>query len=135
MRYSLSQIHGIGPVHQAELSRLNVRNTDKLIHVVSDPVERRHIARSTGLPEKELKRWRNFAQLLRIPGIGPTWATLLSEAKVDSLVRLADSEPRALTTELQRRAERHGWKRVPSSDQVTRWVGDAKTLHRGTAAD
>ncbi len=134
MRYALSDIHGIGPVHQAELSRFNVRNTDRLIHVVSNPVERRHIARSTGLPEKELKRWRNFAQLLRIPGIGPAWATLLCEAGVDNLAKLAKAEPSRLTAELQRIAEGSDWNRSPSQSLVARWIGDAETLHHGTAS-
>jgi predicted flap endonuclease-1-like 5' DNA nuclease len=134
MSYRLTHIHGLGPVHQLLLHRHNVRNTEHLIHVTSDPDERRRIARATGLPERELKRWRNFAQLMRIPGIGPSTAALLTEAGIENLAQLAEARPDDLLEKLSRAAEIQGWQTVRSEKIVRRWIDDARTLMTGTAA-
>ena len=134
MSYRLTHIHGIGPVHQLLRDRHNIRNTEHLIHVTSDPVERRHIARTTGLPEREIKRWRNFAQLLHIPGVGPGYARLLTEAGIEDLGKLSRADARKLCRRLGEMAEDVGLDRAPSETTVERWIGDARTLISGTAA-
>ena len=134
MSYRLTHIHGLGPVHQLLLHRHNVRNSEHLIHVTRDPDERRTIARATGLPERDLKRWRNFAQLMQIPGIGPSTAELLTEAGIENLGQLAEARSDELLEKLARAAEEHDWQTVRSEEIVRRWIGDARTLMTGTAA-
>ncbi|HVS15974.1 MAG TPA: DUF4332 domain-containing protein [Thermoanaerobaculia bacterium] len=132
MAYGLIHIHGIGPVHQTALSRHNVRNTDHLLHITSEPGRRRALSRDTGIPEAELRRWREFVRLLRVPGVGPVSAQLLAKTGIGTVEALAQSNPVLLTSKLRAAARTEGL-RAPAASTVSSWVGEARTLVEGTA--
>lgn len=132
MAYNLTHIHGIGPVHQTALSRHNVRNTDHLLHITSEPGPRRKLARNTGIPEAELRKWNDFVRLLRLPGIGPTYARMLEESGAGSVTELARQTVHVLAPKVAEACRAEGV-RAPSKETVERWIGDAKTLYDHTA--
>jgi predicted flap endonuclease-1-like 5' DNA nuclease len=132
MAYSLIHIHGIGPVHQTALSRHNIRNTDHLLHVTREPGPRRRLSEDTGIPESELRKWREFVRLLRVPGVGPTYARLLAETGVGSIGALASADPVQLTARLGIACAKERV-RGPSPANVNRWIGEARTLVEGVA--
>lgn len=132
MAYSLIHVHGIGPVHHTSLARHNIRNTDHLLHVTSETGPRRQLSRDLGIPESELKRWNEFVRLLRLPGIGPSYARALAESGAGSVGALAHANRVELTGRLAGTCRAEGL-RAPSEETVKNWIGEARTLIEGTA--
>jgi predicted flap endonuclease-1-like 5' DNA nuclease len=90
---------------------------------------RKAVAGQTGLDEKQLLKWANLADLMRVSGVGEEYSELLEAAGVDTVKELRNRRPDSLTAKM---AEVNQAKRltrqVPGLKQVTKWVDQAKSL-------
>jgi predicted flap endonuclease-1-like 5' DNA nuclease len=75
--------------------------------------------------------WVNHIDLARIKGIGWEYADLLEAAGVDSVPELAQRTASNLYAKLSEiNAAKELVRRLPTADQVSAWVEEAKTLER-----
>lgn len=129
MGYKIDQIEGIGPVSAGKLGTAGIKSTDDLLKMCCDSKGRKSTAEKTGLGEKQLLKWANMADLMRISGVGEEYSELLEAAGVDTVKELRNRRADNLASKMaevndQKKLTRN----VPSEKQVAKWVEQAKGL-------
>jgi predicted flap endonuclease-1-like 5' DNA nuclease len=128
---SIEDIEGIGSAHGTKLRAMGISTVEALLERGASPKGRQEIEAETGASCKQILRWVNHADLFRITGVGAEFAELLEAAGVDTLPELAQRSPANLHKALVEVHERrHLTRRVPSENQLTDWISQAKRLAR-----
>ena len=127
----IKEIEGIGPAYAAKLKDAGISTTEQLLEKGAAPKGREELATSTGVIAKLILEWVNHADLGRIKGIGWEYADLLEAAGVDTVPELAQRNADNLHAKLSEiNATKEIVRRLPTADQVSAWVEEAKTLPR-----
>lgn len=128
---AIVDIEGIGEAYAQKLKSVGIKTIEELLNEGCNPKGRQMIAEKTGISEKLILRWVNHADLFRIKGIGSEYADLLELAGVDTLPELAQRKAENLFEKLTAiNEEKKVVRRVPTLNEVTKWVAEAKTLPR-----
>ena len=129
MGYKIEEIEGIGPAYAEKLAAAEIDTTDKLLALCCDAKGRKSTAEATGVSEKQLLKWANMADLMRISGVGSEYSELLEAAGVDTVKELRNRRADNLA---QKMAEVNETKKltraVPAESQVEKWIEQAKSL-------
>lgn len=127
--YPIATIEGIGPAFAEKLTAAGIKNTKVLLERAKDPKGRKAVAAETGLQEKQILKWANMADLMRVRGVGEEYSELLEAAGVDTVKELRNRKPANLAEKM---VEVNGKKKlvrlVPSVKLVEKWVAHAKSL-------
>ena len=127
----LTTIEGIGPAYAKTMKESGINTVDVLLNAGSTKKGRQQIAEKTGLAEKVILRWVNYADLFRIKGVAGEYAELLEAAGVDTVPELAQRNPANLREKMMTvNNEKKLVRQLPSESSVGRWVVQAKTLPR-----
>ena len=127
----IEEIEGIGPAYAEKLRAADVSSIDALLERGATVEARSALVEQTGIDAVRVLRWVNHADLMRVNGIGPEFAELLEAAGVDSVPELAQRNVDNLATALSETNEARGLvRRVPSADELTDWIEQAKALPR-----
>ena len=127
----LESLEGIGDAYATELRRGGVGSIDSLLRKGATKKGREEMAASTGLPELRILAWVNRADLYRIRGVGGQYSDLLEQSGVDTVMELAQRNPKNLHQTLLETNERcHQVRKMPTEGQVKGWVRYAKSLER-----
>ena len=128
----LEYVEGIGEVMAQKLRDAGISNTDELFEKGATKQGRKEIAEKTGIPESTILTWINHLDLYRIKGIGSEYADLLEAAGVDTVLELAQRNPKNLYETLVKvNQEKKLVRKLPALSQVANWVEQAKKLERG----
>jgi predicted flap endonuclease-1-like 5' DNA nuclease len=128
---SLDAIEGIGAAYASKLQEAGIANTKQLYEQGATAKGREELAEKSGISGKLILRWVNHLDLERIKGVGWEYADLLEAAGVDTVPELAQRNPANLHAALEKtNTEKELVRRLPTLDQVTAWVAEAKTLPR-----
>jgi len=123
----LTNIEGIGAMHARKLKKVGVGSTDTLLEYCRTPKARQKVAKESGIPQKQLLRFVNHADLMRIKGIGGEYSELLEASGVDTVKELGRRDANALYEKMVRTNKRRALVRqVPSERMVKRWVAQAR---------
>lgn len=126
---NVEEIEGVGPVLAGKLREAGIKTTHDLLNACAAAKGRRDVCTQTGIAEKQLLKWANMADLMRISGIGPEFSELLEAAGVDTVKELRGRNAENLALKLAEINEaKKLTRRVPSAAEVTRWIENAKTL-------
>ncbi len=129
MSYKITEIEGIGPTYGAKLEAANIKTTAALLDRCASAKGRREVASETGLQEKQLLKWANMADLMRIKGVGEEYSELLEAAGVDTVKELKHRKPENLAAKMAEvNATKKLTRQVPAESQVASWVEQAKDL-------
>lgn len=129
MAYKIDEIEGIGPVFAEKLSAAGIGSTDELLERCGAAKGRDAVAEATGLSAKQLLKWANMADLMRISGVGEEYSELLEAAGVDTVKELKHRNADNLAEKMQEVNEAKKLTRqVPSSGQVAKWIEQAGSL-------
>lgn len=128
---SLRNIEGIGAKYARKLKEAGAATVYSLLDKGRKPGGRKELALKSGISETLILEWVNHADLFRIRGVGEEYADLLEEAGVDTVPELAQRNPihlheKLLETNRQKRLVR----RLPTAEQISEWVAQAKRLPR-----
>ena len=125
----LEKIEGVGESFAHKLHEAGITSTDSLLEKGSSPNGRKEIAEKSGISEKNILKWVNQVDLARIKGISEEYGELLEVAGVDSVPELAQRKPENLMESLTRvNDSKKLVRKLPSLNQVGKWVDQAKTL-------
>ncbi len=128
----LEYVEGIGEAMAQKLREAGISSTDDLFQKGATKQGRKEIAEKTGIPESTILTWINHLDLYRIKGIGSEYADLLEAAGVDTVLELAQRNPRNLYETLVKvNQEKKLVRKLPALSQVSDWVEQAKKLERG----
>jgi len=129
MGYKIEEIEGVGPANAKKLAKANIKTTTSLLKLCCDRKGRKAAAATTGVSEKQLLKWANLADLMRVSGIGQEFSELLEAAGVDTVKELRNRNASNLADKMaQVNAKKKLTRRVPSVSMVERWVKAAKKL-------
>lgn len=125
----LTQIEGIGNTLAGKFRKAGVGTTEKLLEMGAEREGRDRIAKAAGVDEKSMLRFVNYADLMRIKGVGGEFAELLEAAGVDSVPELAQRKPENLHTKMKEINEsRRVVRRIPSTKVIRSWVDQARKM-------
>jgi predicted flap endonuclease-1-like 5' DNA nuclease len=128
---SILNIEGIGEKYAELLREEGIRSTTTLLERGATPTGRKEIAENTGISLALILEWVNHADLFRVRGIGKEYSDLLEEAGVDTVVELAQRNPKNLyETLVTVNNEKKLVRKLPSQKQVESWINRAKNLPR-----
>ncbi len=126
---SLQSIQGIGEATETKLQNAGVATVEQLLEKGAAPKGRTELAEMAGLPESQILRFVNYADLFRIKGIAGQTAELLEAAGVNTVAQLAQRNAANLTAKLKEVNDAKKLTgRVPTEKQVGEWIEAAKTL-------
>jgi predicted flap endonuclease-1-like 5' DNA nuclease len=122
-------IEGIGPVLGAKLNEAGVETVGDLLTQCCDKDGRKWVAEKSGISEHQILKFANMADLYRVKGVGSEYSELLKVAGVDTIKELRHRVPENLQAKMaevneEKKLVRH----VPSVEQVTAFIENAKTL-------
>jgi predicted flap endonuclease-1-like 5' DNA nuclease len=127
----ITEIEGVGEAYGEKLATAGVSTIEDLLEKAASSAGREALAEATGIPEKNILRFVNHADLMRISGVGPQYSELLEAAGVDSVPELAQRNAANLATKLEEvNGEKNIANRVPSESEVEKWIEEAKTIER-----
>jgi predicted flap endonuclease-1-like 5' DNA nuclease len=130
MGLSINELRGITSTISDKLHNAGLTNSDTLLEALKHPAERNALAVKLGIDESTLLELANRADLARVKGIGRVYSDLLEFAGVDTVAELATRVPENLFAKLQEVASQHSVIRLPSLEEVTDWINQAKALER-----
>jgi predicted flap endonuclease-1-like 5' DNA nuclease len=129
MTYRIEQIEGIGPGHASKLAKSGITSTKHLLEQCASAKGRKSVAAACGVDEKQLLKWANMADLMRIAGVGEEYSELLEAAGVDTVKELKHRKAETLTSKMiEVNASRKLVRQPPSAKQVAKWIEQAKSL-------
>ena len=127
----IEELEGIDSGSGEKFRHVGITTTDKLLASTKTKKQRAELAASTGIPEKQILRFANMADLFRINGVGKEFAELLEAAGVDTVPDLAQRNAENLTAKMEElnKAEKHAG-RTPTVAEVGKWINEAASLPR-----
>ena len=129
--YKIEDVEGIGEVLGQKFREVGIKDTDSLLANCLTPKQREDLAEKTDISEKRILKFANMVDLYRVNGIASEYAELLEVAGVDTVPELARRNPANLTKMLAEANEaKKLTRRVPTENEVTKWVEQAKTMPR-----
>ena len=131
MSYPIEDIEGIGPRYAKMLRKVGVSRTHHLLDRGATRKGRKELATEAKLEEKQILKWANMADLMRVRGVGEEYSELLEAAGVDTIKELAKRKPENLHEAMVKANARKKQKLVrqlPGPAQVKKWVAHAKKL-------
>jgi predicted flap endonuclease-1-like 5' DNA nuclease len=131
----VEDVEGIGKTFADKLGEAGVNTTDDLLEQGGSASGRDRLAAATGISVREILKWTNHADLMRLDGVGPEFAELLEAAGVDSPAELAQRNAANLAQTFQEldAARPNTVRRVPSETSVAGWITEAKTMERAVS--
>jgi len=129
MAYKIDEIEGIGPAYAEKLSAAEIKSTDDLLEKCGSAKGRNAVAEATGLSTRQLLKWANMADLMRISGVGEEYSELLEAAGVDTVKELKHRNAGNLADKMKEVNETKKLTRqVPAAGQVEKWIEQAGSL-------
>lgn len=129
MSITLGELRGITDAVLSALKEQGLGDSDALLEAAKTPQSRKALASASGVEPKAILELANRADLARIKGIGRVYSDLMEEAGVDTVKELAQRSPANLHAKLiEINSTRQFTQRPPSVDQVSDFVGQAKSL-------
>ena len=129
MRYRIEDIEGVGPSYGRKLGDAGIVVTEDLLKACGTAHGRKQVTAATGLQEKQLLKWANLADLMRVSGVGTQFSELLEAAGVDTVKELKHRKPENLAAKMREVNETKRLTRaIPPIKTVSRWVEQAKSL-------
>jgi len=129
MAKKISDIEGIGVTNAKKLAKCNIRSVAGLLKSCATKKGRKAAAKESGIDEKKILKWVNFADLYRIKGVGSEYSELLEAAGVDTVKELRNRNVANLHAKmLEVNAKKKLVRLNPSVKFVEKWVAQAKKL-------
>jgi hypothetical protein len=127
--YPIKNLDGIDAETIAAFKDAGIRTTERLLEAASTSKGRKQLAAQTGIDEKQLLRFANAADRMRVKGLGADYAELLRVCGVDTVKELKYRNPANLAAAMREANKKRKLVRLlPTEKAVGRWIDHAKKL-------
>jgi hypothetical protein len=129
-QYNVAEVPKLISARDAgKLRAVGITMTDDILHHAATAIDRKTLAKRSGLRAARVEQLARYADLLRLENIGPEWVILLEASGIRSIPDLATRDPAALTKKV---AAVNRTRRIanpaPTEAQVGDWVTQAGKL-------
>ena len=129
MSKSLKKLDGLAPEVIDSLRSAGIRTSDRLLEATKSAKDREALSLKTGIAPRELLRFANLADKLRVKGLGTGYAELLCHVGVDTVKELKYRNPEKLAAAMRsKNAKLKLVRLVPTEKAVGRWIEAARKL-------
>lgn len=119
----------ISSVDAAALRQVGIKSTLDLLAKGRTLASRQRIARRLRMTVDKVTAWVALADLMRIRGIGPDVARLLTAAGVKTIAQLQQADPAATETAVREvNKKSHLSENPPGAESIANWVRQARAL-------
>ena len=128
MSYKIEELEGIGPKYAEALKKIGIIKTDELLKIKQkDVVE---IAKKIDVPKKNLDKWIEIADLMRVKGVGEEYSEALNRIGIDSVKEFRHRNPANTLTKLEELDKEFPdiLRKLPNVDMIREWISEAKKL-------
>jgi hypothetical protein len=126
---SLKKLDGLDQEAVVSLRSVGIRTSDRLLESAKSAKDRKALSQKTGIEPRQLLQFANFADKLRVKGLGPGYAELLRRVGVDTVRELKYRNPSKLAAAMREENDKRKLVRlVPTEKAVSRWVESARKL-------
>jgi len=128
--YELEEVPMLVPAEEAgRLRAAGVATTFALLEKGGDAHARRALSASARVPLKTLEGWIRECDLMRLRGVGPDVARLLTAVGVLTVADLQRADPDRTEEAIMRvNAQQKLSENPPGKDHLTAWIAQAKNL-------
>lgn len=128
--YALEEIPGLIPADEAaRLRAAGVQTTFALLERGGDPKTRKALAALAKVQLRTLETWVKMSDLMRVRGVGPDVARLLSAVGVLTVLDLQKAEAQKVSDAILRvNAQQKLSENPPSAEHLAAWIAQAKNL-------
>ena len=133
--YDLSSIDLVDETMIGRMAALGIATTEDLWRAAAPGRQARSLARQLKVGAMQVREWRAFCDLLRLDGVGPKVARVLTAAGLTDLKAVSRQEPEVLMArirEVNQQVEILG--KTPDTDTVRAWVAQANRAVQDDAA-
>ncbi|MCB1145813.1 MAG: DUF4332 domain-containing protein [Leptospiraceae bacterium] len=128
---AIEKVEGIGPTFGAKLRGIGIATTGALLKKGATPAGRKAIVKDSGLTAKQILKFVNHVDLMRVKGVGEEYSELLEAAGVDTVPELAQRKADNLLEAMLKLNQKKKLVRIPPSiGKVKAWIDHAKKLPR-----
>ncbi len=124
MYRTLEYLSGISDEDVRRLRAVGIRHTNHLLHRTSLDIDRRRLAKKTGISPERLLEFVHQCTLLEVSGMD-RWIALVRRLGIESMPDLRAQDPKALHARL---VEAIGLAGAPSVSDVEYWISQATAL-------
>jgi hypothetical protein len=129
MTYPLSAIEGLTAYSALKLKSLGIRTAEALLEAARTVKGRKGLAAKTGISEQQLLEWANFADHMRISGMGKAKIELIRAAGVTTVRELGLRNPSRLAQSMREaNIKRKLVRLLPSEKSVEQLIERARKL-------
>jgi predicted RecB family nuclease len=129
MTYPLSAIEGLTAYSALKLKSLGIRTAEALLEAARTVKGRKELAAKTGISEQQLLEWANFADHMRISGMGKAKIELIRAAGVTTVRELGLRNPSRLAQSMREaNIKRKLVRLLPSEKSVEQLIERARKL-------
>ncbi len=128
--YALEEIPALIPAEDAaHLRAAGVQTTFSLLEHGADPRSRKALAAAAKVQLRTLEGWVKMSDLMRVRGVGPDVARLLSAVGVLTVLDLQKAEAGKIADAIVRvNAQQKLSENPPSAEHLAAWIAQAKNL-------
>lgn len=128
MSYKIEEIEGIGPKYAEALKKIGIIKTDELLKIKQKDVV--DIAKKIDVPKKNLDKWIEIADLMRVKGVGEEYSEALNRIGIDSVKEFRHRNPANTLTKLEELDKEFPdiLRKLPNVDMISEWISEAKKL-------
>jgi predicted flap endonuclease-1-like 5' DNA nuclease len=128
--YALEEIPQAIPAPEAaKLKTAGITTTFALLEKAGEGPSRKSLAKQTKIAEKTLESWVQMADLMRVKGIGPDVARLLTAAGTKTVAALKSADATKLSDEVAKvNSKQKLSENPPGVENLQAWIKQAQTL-------
>jgi hypothetical protein len=128
----IDELAVISSKHMKKLTGFGITSTERLLLLAGTRIGREDLAEQLDIPEDLILRWIHQAEMIQIKGIGGEYSHMLLSLGVDCVSELRQSNPKELYRSIAKtNYEKLMVRRLPSQEDVERWVKQAKRMKAG----
>jgi hypothetical protein len=129
--FRLADFRGVSPEYTGKLASIGIVTVNDMLESGAMKEQRRNLTQGTDIPEDAILDFVMLSDLARIPGVKGIRARLYVDAGVDSVEKLAASDPKELRTELLEFVKRTKFDGIaPLPAELNYSIGKARKLSK-----
>ncbi len=124
----LEKVEGIGPKSAKALMDAGIKDTDALLKIKQNEID--DLSKKTGISAKNIDKWIEIVDLMRIKGVGEEYSEALNRIGIDSVKEFKHRNPANTLKKLEEMDKEFPdvLRKLPTEAQITKWIEEAKKL-------